>query len=245
MIKVYIRGKELTETDIKEWEAWRVSVSKKFFEKKLNRQLNINNADELAAFKAKISQPEMRRLLKDQIDFTAAGSNVVVRMSRDKRKISVTEMDVDFCDYKTLRRMYDDMMLNNTEANSVSCLRANPDHYLLQGVSETDQEVLEITAGLPWVSRFIIRYGDFASLQSKKDPAYPYQAAGVSYLPNGLAIGAVRHQMKDTANGCHIKLMVEFPALLPDRNIRAHERHLACEFYNWFSEFDRRIKEGE
>ncbi|WP_267201419.1 hypothetical protein [Limosilactobacillus kribbianus] len=245
MIKVSIRGKEFTETDIKEWEAWRVGVSKKFFEKKLNKQLDIKNADELAAFKAAIPQAEMRRLMQKQVDFTATGSNIVVRMSRGKRKISVTEMDVDFCYSKTLRKMYDDMMLNNTEANRRACLRANPDHYLLQGLNETDQEVIELTGGLPWASRFVIRYGDFAGLQSKKDPDYPYQAAGVSYLPSGLAIGAVRHQMKDTATGCHIKLMVEFPILMPDKNIRAHEYHLACEFYNWFSEIERRIKEGE
>lgn len=47
--------------------------------------------------------------------------------------------------------------------------------------------------------------------------------------------------MKDTAQGCHVKLMVEFPSVMPDANLRAHQYHLACEFYNWFSEFERRL----
>jgi hypothetical protein len=64
----------------------------------------------------------------------------------------------------------------------------------------------------------------------------------VSYLKNGLAIGAVRHRIRDTENGCHIKLTVEFPALMPDRNIRAHQYHLACEFFNWFTEFEKWIQ---
>lgn len=135
------------------------------------------------------------------------------------------------------------MMLNNTQKNRLCCLRANPDHYLLRGIGNDVQEVLEITGGLFVVSLFDIRYGDFAGLCSPQDADYPLQAAGVSYLKNGLAIGAVRHQMKDTENGCHIKLTVEFPALMPNRNIRAHEYHLACEFYNWFSEFEKRIRE--
>ena len=84
--------------------------------------------------------------------------------------------------------------------------------------------------------------GDFNGLVSEQESAYPVQAAGASYLNNGFCIGAVRHQIADTEDGCKVKLSVEFPALLPKKNIEAHERHLAIEFYNWFSEFDRRIK---
>jgi hypothetical protein len=47
------------------------------------------------------------------------------------------------------------------------------------------------------------------------------------------------------ADSCHVKLAVEFPRLMPNRNIRAHQYHLACEFYNWFSEFENRIQGGK
>lgn len=51
-------------------------------------------------------------------------------------------------------------------------------------------------------------------------------------------------KMKDTAQGCPIKLVVEFPSAMPNACIRAHLCHLAYEFYNWFSEFERRLSNG-
>ena len=103
----------------------------------------------------------------------------------------------------------------------------------------------EFTGGLPFPIQFTIRYGDFTGLVSEQESAYPVQAAGASYLNNGFCIGAVRHQIADTEDDCKVKLSVKFPALLLKKNIEAHERHLAIEFYNWFSEFDRRIKSGK
>lgn len=245
MVSVWIDGRKLKTSEILEWEQERVAVSVKMLGKKMKGKISAGNAEELAEVKYAISHEKMRALLKRQISFAKFGTGIVVRLSGGKRKISVAEIDVDFCDAQTLRKMYDDMMLNNTPENLKCCLRANPDHYLLKGDSETVQEVIEITGGLPFVSRFFIHYGDFEGLQSEQDSDYPYQAAGVSYLENGLAIGAVRHQMKDTEKGCHVKLAVEFPVLLPGWGIRAHQYHLACEFYNWFSEFERRLRKGE
>ena len=242
MVSVWIDGKELKTSKILAWEQKRVAVSARLLEKKTKRRISAVGAEELASVKQAIPHEKMRSLLKGQISFAKFGTGIAVRLSRGKRKISVAEIDVDFCDAQTLRKMYDDMMLNNTKENLWCCLRANPDHNLLKGDSETVQEVIEIAGGLPFVSRFFIHYGDFEGLQSEADQDYPYQAAGVSYLENGLAIGAVRHQMKDTEKGCHVKLAVEFPILLPDKNIKAHQYHLACEFYNWFSEFERRIQ---
>lgn len=243
MIKVTIGGKEFAVEKILQWEESRVSVAKKKLEKKLKRPVQAANAEELARFKDSLSDDEMLCAFKNELAFSNFATNIVVRLSGKRRKLSVTEIDVDFCNATTLRKMYNDMMLNNTPENRFKCLRANPDHYLLRGTGPDVQEVMEYTGGLPVVSLFDIHYGDFAGLQSVQDPDYPIQAAGVSYLKNGLAIGAVRHQMKDTKDGCHIKLTVEFPALMPDKNIRIHQYHLACEFYNWFSEFERRLRE--
>jgi hypothetical protein len=202
MVKVTINGSEFPVEEIKRWETKRVAVSRKLLERKLKRPISAANAEELAATKAEIPPETIRSALKGQFSFTGFMTGIVVWLSGRGRKISVTEIDVDFCDSKTLRRLYDDMMLNNTEENRRCCLRANPDHYLLRGTGENVQEVIEITGGLPVVSLFDIHYGDFNGLQSKQEADYPYQAAGVSYLKNGLAIGAVRHQMKDTESGC-------------------------------------------
>lgn len=245
MIAVHINGAQMATDEIMAWQQQRVQVSKKLLERKTHRKFGDIDAKKLADIKYSIPQENMLRLLKDQMDFAAFGTHIAVPLARGKRKISVVDFDVDFCDAKTMRRLYDDMMLNNTPANLWCNLRANPDHYLLRGDSADVQEVVEITGGLPFVSHFFIHYGDFDGLQSREDPDYPYQAAGVSYLEDGLAIGAVRHQMKDTENGCHIKLAVEFPSTLPDRGIRAHQKHLACEFYNWFIDFEYRLKKSE
>ncbi len=242
MIRVKINDKNLSVDNIKKWEDKRVIVSKKTLSKKLKKNIDIEDAQSLAVFKASMSDEKMLKILGRQLKLMELCTTVIVRLSHGKRKMSITEIDVDFCDSKTLKRMYDDMMLVNTKENRYSCLRANPDHYLLRGVDKDIQEVVEVTGELPWALRFFIHYGDFSGINSKQEKDYQYQAAGVSYLENGTAIGAVRHQMKDTKEGCRIKLTVEFPALMPNRNIRAHQYHLACEFYNWFSEFERRLR---
>lgn len=244
-MRIIIAGKEIMEQQILHWEQERVMASKRFLEKKLKVPVPVTNAEELAQFKNNLSDEQMRSCLQSTLKWTTAMTNSFTKLAGTKRKISIAEIYLDFCNAVQLHEMYDDMMLNNTSENRFSCLRANPDHYLLKGVDTTDQEVIEFTGGLPFPIQFTIRYGDFNGLVSEQESAYPVQAAGASYLNNGFCIGAVRHQITDTEDGCKVKLSVEFPALLPKKNIEAHERHLAIEFYNWFSEFDRRIKSGQ
>ena len=241
-MRIIIGGKEIMEQQILQWEQERVVIGKRFLEKKLKAPVPVTNAEELAQFKNNLSDEQMRSCLQSTLKRTTAMTNAFTKLAGTKRKISITEIYLDFCNAVQLHEMYDDMMLNNTSENRFSCLRANPDHYLLKGLDATDQEVIEFTGGLPFPIQFTIRYGDFNGLVSKQESAYPVQAAGASYLNNGFCIGAVRHQIADTEDGCKVKLSVEFPALLPKKNIEAHERHLAIEFYNWFSEFERRIK---
>ena len=244
-MRIIIAGKEITQQQILQWEQERVAVDKRFLEKRLNTPVPVTNAEELARFKADLPDEKMRSCLQSTLKRTTALTNTFTKLAGTKRKISVAEIYLDFCNAVQLHEMYDDMMLNNTPENRFSCLRANPDHYLLKGVDATDQEVIEFTGGLPFPIQFTIRYGDFHGLVSKQEPEYPVQAAGASYLNNGFCIGAVRHQIADTEEGCKVKLSVEFPALLPKKNIQAHERHLAIEFYNWFSEFERRVKRAQ
>lgn len=241
-MRIIIAGKEIMEQQILHWEQERVMASKRFLEKKLKAPVSVTNAEELAQFKNNLSDEQMRSCLQSTLKWTTAMTNAFTKLAGTKRKISIAEIYLDFCSAVQLHEMYDDMMLNNTSENRFSCLRANPDHYLLKGVDATEQEVIEFTGGLPFPIQFTIRYGDFNGLVSEQELAYPVQAAGASYLNNGFCIGAVRHQIADTEDGCKVKLSVEFPALLHKKNIEAHERHLAIEFYNWFSEFDRRIK---
>lgn len=242
MIKVMIDGKEFPKEKILEWEKEKTEKMYHLFQKKRNHALDVVNADTFASWKASIPEEDIRAMIRKQNDFCCWGTGIAVDLSHGKRKISIAEIDTDFCDAKTLYEMFLETMLNNTEENRRCNLRANPEHFILKGIDENTQEVVEISAGTPFPERFFIRYGDENGLVSKKEIEYPFQASGVAFLENGKIIGGVRHQMKNTIPGCHIKLMVEFPAILPDRNIQAHQYHLACEFYNWFTEFERRLK---
>lgn len=242
MVRVSIDGKVFPKEAILKWEQEHTDKMKRFYEKRVKGGCNAENTDEFADFKAAIPESEMRRMFKNLNKICAAVTSAAVAMSGKRRKISVAEIDLDFCSSETIYKMFMDTMLNNTPENLRCNLRANPEHFLLMGTNESTQEVIEISGGIPIPEQFFIRYGDESGLVSKKEIDYPFQASGVAFLKSGQKIGGVRHQMKDTEKGCHIKLMVEFPAIMPNRNIRAHQYHLACEFYNWFTEFEKRLK---
>ena len=242
MVRVSIDGKIFPKGAILKWEQEHTDKMKRFFDKRVNGGCNVKNADEFADFKANITESDMRRMLKKLNGVCAAVTSAAVGLSGKRRKISVAEIDLDFCDSETVYNMFMDTMMNNTPENIRCNLRANPEHFLLKGADGSTQEVIEISGDIPIPEQFFIRYGDENGLVSEKEAEYPFQASGVAFLKSGQKIGGVRHQMKDTPNGCHIKLMVEFPAIMPNRNIKAHQYHLACEFYNWFTEFERRLE---
>lgn len=187
----------------------------------------------------------MRKALKRATDFCEFGTRIAVGLSGKRRKVSEVTFNLDFATAEEIHQAFMDMMLENSEENKFCNLRANPEHFLLKGLPDQNQEVIEISAGLSFPSRFIISYGDETGLTTKPDSDYPFQAAGIAGLEDGTVIGGVRHQMKNVDKGCQIKLMVEFPAILPDSYIQAHEKHLACEFYNWFSDFEKVMSESK
>jgi hypothetical protein len=112
-------------------------------------------------------------------------------------------------------------------------LRACPDHFVIRTRADGRQEVLETTGGSPLPSLFLIDYDDVSSLVTQADPGFPFQIAGVARASNGAAIGGVRHQFRDTSDGFHARLTVEFPLPTVGRMVAGHRWHLACEFSNW------------
>mgnify|MGYP001241833107 CR=1 FL=1 len=237
---ITINGKAIAPDEVLSWEEGR----KSYVVKRLVRLFRIPKAeytlDELAALKRGISDDEMRRKLKSKIAICTVGTVFLNALCCGKRKSSVAEIDLPGIDAKTVYDGYFDVMINNTEENLLLGVRANPDHYLLRGMSDNRQEVIECTGAIPFPSRFIIHYGNEKGLHSKADADYPYQAVGVCCLANGTPIGGVRHQMKDTNTGTHIRLEVEFPEALPKKILAQHQLHLACEFTNWFGAILRR-----
>jgi len=113
-------------------------------------------------------------------------------------------------------------------------LEACPDHYVLSRDRDGGDVVLETTGGSPLAARIYLREGDVGSVLTAADPDYPVQWVAIGRAAaDGPALGAIRHQFRDEADGFRAILTGEFPAALPPRMIRAHEWHLACEFSNW------------
>lgn len=112
-------------------------------------------------------------------------------------------------------------------------LRACPDHYVIRTRADGRQEVLETTGGSPFAAMFVIDYDDVSSWSTPADPQFPHQIASVARRSDGTAIGGVRHQFRDTEDGFHARLTVEFPLPTLGRMVAGHRWHLACEFGNW------------
>ena len=112
-------------------------------------------------------------------------------------------------------------------------ISACPDHYLLRGLADGRQEVVETTGGSPFPTRFLVDYTTAEQVSIPIDPDYPVQIVGQAVLDDGLAIGSVRHQFRDQDGAMEALLTVEFPGVFPASLIAAHRWHLAAEFSNW------------
>lgn len=235
MITITINGKEISVSDIRKWEGKRLAWSAGFLAWRLGGTQKPGTNEALLALKMNTPEAAMRQALKMPLAISSFLAAAMARLSFGKRKLCVTELTVMGCSAEKLYNGFTEMMLNNTIENQRHCLAACPDHYLLKGCGENVQEVVEVAGSMPLPLKFFVTYGDEIGLCSPKDSAYPFAAAGVARLKNGLVMGGVRHQMKDIEGGCAVKLTVEFPVLMPSYTIREHQRHLACEFYNWFS----------
>lgn len=122
-MRIIIAGKEIMEQQILHWEQERVMASKRFLEKKLKASVPVTNAEELAQFKNNLSDEQMRSCLQSTLKRTTAITNAFTKLAGTKRKISITEIYLDFCNAVQLHEMYDDMMLNNTSENRFNCVQ--------------------------------------------------------------------------------------------------------------------------
>lgn len=235
MITVTINGKKIPEQKIRQWEEKRLAWSSRFLKRRLGGTQKLAASRELLDFKLCTPEDRMRQALKAPLAISGFLAMIMTKLSFGKRKLCVTELFITGSSAEKLSGGFNDMMLKNTHENRAHCLAACPDHYLLKGCKADVQEVIEVAGSMPLPLQFFVSYGDEKGLITAKDKSYPFGAAGVARLKSGLAMGGVRHQMRDIEGGCAVKLTVEFPALMPNQNVREHQLHLACEFYNWFT----------
>ncbi|WP_201791267.1 hypothetical protein [Aeromicrobium sp. PE09-221] len=147
-----------------------------------------------------------------------------------RRRHCVTELLVPGGSAEQFVTWFEEITFSN---NREQMERACPDHFVLR-ISNGRQEVLETNGGSPFAAKFSIDYADLSSLTTPADPTFTHRLDGVALARNGQPIGGVRHQFRDTPEGVHARLMVEFPLPTPGAIVRGHRWHLACEFSNWF-----------
>lgn len=146
-----------------------------------------------------------------------------------RRRRCVTELFVPGGSAQQFTEWFNDITFTSNEYEMV---RACPDHFVLRFV-DGKQQVLETNGGSPFTALFDIDYDDVSSITTPVDPGFPYRLDGVAIGSNGKPIGGVRHQFRDTPDGIHGRLLVEFPLPMIGAVIRGHRWHLACEFSNW------------
>ncbi len=247
-LEVRIDGVVVTSAQIEGWEIRRARAVLAKLRRMLKLEATGRPLDDLASLRAELlrlkeqcGRQGLRDGLRGGIRFTGFVSKLTVLLSGDGRKQCVTEVRVPRCGAKQVSQAIDDLMCNDTYANRRCNLLACPDHYVLELRGDV-LEVIETTGGSPFPTQFFMRFEDESGLKTPRDAAYPYQSAGTARLADGSIVGGVRHQIRDDQDGVLVRLMVEFPSMVPQHMIREHQWPLACEFSHWLGEV-RRVAE--
>ncbi|MEU6559387.1 hypothetical protein [Nocardia nova] len=224
-----IRGKKFARADVLAWEDKRIDAAAKKIgvvpppagEVAVRRE-------EFLQIKHALGSEELHRRLAWNAKILNRVGIAAAAVSSRRRKC-VTELFVPGGSAELFTKWYDRITFSS---NQYEMERACPDHFVLRFV-DGKQEVLETNGGSPLTALFNIDYDDVSSITTPVDPAFSHRLDGVAVASNGRPIGSVRHQFRDTPDGFHARLLVEFPLPMLETVVRGHRWHLACEFSNW------------
>lgn len=224
-----LHGRRFTREAVLRWEDRRIAAAA--------RKLGVpapaagdvaERRQEFLQTKLELGYDEIHRRLRRDAALAGAIGKAEARLSA-RRRFSVTDLYVPGGSTAQFVEFYWHCVRTNDEAE---LLRACPDHFVQRIGADGRHEVLETNGGSPLAALFFIDYEDLSHVVTPVDPAFPGQLAGVAYA-DGVPIGAVRHQLRDTAEGLHARLVVEFPLPTLGHMVAGHRWHLACEFSNW------------
>ncbi|WP_336083013.1 hypothetical protein [Nocardia sp. SSK8] len=184
----------------------------------------------LLAAKTQLGHAGIYAAFRRELALSERLARVGVAVSRGRAEYSVTWLRAPGLSAEQFAAWFGNLVVADDE---IAMTDACPDHYLLRGLPDGRQEVVETTGGAPAATRFLVDYTRTDAVSIPVDPAYPIQIAGTAFLDDGLAIGGVRHQFRDRDGALEALLTVQFPASVPARLRHQHEWHLACEFGNW------------
>ncbi|MFB8001233.1 hypothetical protein [Nocardia sp. NPDC056000] len=224
-----IGGRRVERDEVLAWEDRRIDAAAKKLGVPAPGSGSVDERrEELLRTKLDLGAAEVRARLARNVRWADRIARTQARMS-PRRRTSVVDLRVSAGTAAQFAAWFEAAA---GSGDPVAMLRACPDHFDF-GVGERGQEVLETTGGSPLASSFLVDYDDVSSLVTVADTAFPHQVAGVARSRNGSPIGGVRHQFRDTSNGFHARLTVEFPLPTLPTMVAAHRWHLACEFSNW------------
>jgi hypothetical protein len=250
-IDTYIDGRLVAPSDVQAWESRRASaVLNKLTSRvgklgmaellpgvdlsALDHADTQTRRDVLVTLKLRLGHAGLYALLKRELAVSEHLARVAVTASRGSGTRSAIRLVAPGCAASQFGAWFDGLTATNAEAEMIA---ACPDHYLLRGLPDGRQEVIETTGGSPTATRFLVDYATGGRVSIPTNPEYPVQIAGEAVLDDGLVIGAVRHQFRDVNGAMEALLTVEFPRVFPSRMVAEHRWHLATEFGNWITAF--------
>lgn len=230
-IRIVLAGRPVTEARVLAWEAARLPRAAA----KIGLPVPTGDLDQarksFTEAKLDLGADEIRRRLAKDLRRSDALTRKLSGLSRGRRVTSTCDLHVTGAGSAAeFVAWFTD---TGRDDYRHSMIAANPDHFLIDTAPDGRQEVVETTGGSPLATRFMIDYTDTADLVTPRDPEFPLDTSGVARAHTGLAIGGVRHEFRDQADGFHARLRVEFPRFTPPIMISRHRLHLACEFTRW------------
>jgi hypothetical protein len=192
--------------------------------------------DVLVTVKLRLGHAGLFAILKHELALSERIARVAVATSRGGSTYSAIRLVAPNCSASEFGAWFESLTATNAEAEMIA---ACPDHYLLRGLPDGRQEVVETTGGSPTATRFLVDYASGGQVSIPANPDYPVQIAGQAVLDDGLVIGGVRHQFRDFDGAMEALLTVEFPRVFPSRMVTEHRWHLATEFGNWITAFQQ------
>ena len=245
-IRAIINGKEADWSIIRQWEIrreWKaVAKIRKFLGNQefehiltsggysLELKTQPERKEALVYLKLQMGHERILKMLHTELKLSGAFENILAKLSGNRRKLCAVELISDSGDANNLVNWYMERFEANDEA---SMLMAIADHYLFQTLPGNRQEIIEVTGGTPFASRFVANIGDSDGVITNRDPEYGSGMVANCKLDSGNILGGIVHEFKTENGGVHAKLQIEFPGLMPNYYIRKHQFHLVVEFSNW------------
>ncbi len=185
----------------------------------------------LAYLKQKLGNEVLRDLLRDDTARTMAQARAWVQASDGAWQTGSVELIVPGPSAQEFRAWYDGAMANAREPELRS---GHPEHFVSNREGAGTIEVVENIGETEWPWRVFYRsLPPDAGYPSAWDPRYPVHFGAELVDAEGLRVGFSMRELRDAADGLHLKLTSHLPAAAPRKLMQRHLRHFSIGYRNW------------